>query len=119
VLRNWNAPTGWLLRPNGKALGWLVPVGIWMTVAPLPVFALLLAALLREVTIIFVPFRPILSVRAVFAVVPLMPITVVPIVVPLVVLFVFSTSFVLMSVFFTLGVSPNCHWCNKGGSQEK
>jgi len=48
-----------------------------------------------------------------------MPVLVGTIVITLVLFILVSMSFFLLSIFWTLGVGPNCHWCDKGGTQEK
>jgi hypothetical protein len=90
-----------------------------MGVAPLPVFFLLPAVLLREFTIFSTPFRQVPPVGAVFAFVPLMPIATFPVVIPLVALFVVSASLLSTSLFLTLSVSPNRHRRSQGSTKDK
>jgi hypothetical protein len=83
----------------------LVPVGIRMGVAPIPVFRLLPTLQPGEGTILLAPLRQIRSVSAVLPVIPIVVITVVTVVVS----FMISMVSVVVSIFLRCDVGPDCH----------
>jgi hypothetical protein len=56
-------------------------VAIWMAMAPIPVIALLAAAVVLELAIVSVPFAKVYAIRTVFTVIPLMVVTMITIVI--------------------------------------
>jgi len=78
-----NPSSTWLRVEEGRWSAYLTMklVAIWVAMTPIPVVALLAAAILVELTIASVPFAEVYAVGTVFAVIPLMVVTMIAIVV--------------------------------------
>jgi hypothetical protein len=75
-----------------------VPVIVWMVVAPVPVFRLILAFETGEVTVVAMIFGRPLLVRVIFAIIPVVVIIVGPVVVPPLIFVVPILLFVVLMV---------------------
>src|SRR5580693_9934655 len=93
----------------------VMPV-VWMTVAPIPISALLFLALFAEGTIVPMLLSEILAIGAVFVRIPVVVVLVVA-VVDFVVLIIVLVMVFLLSIVLWPGGRDDCRWGRKGCSE--